>query len=448
MAAGTASGGTEDLGEGVDDLYAKDAAICREVLAKKLTTMRLRFDALELLKDQLKIGTITLPAILPLAFFAVMLHGPAAVGFTSRGAFPDSIGSRMQASFLLVPLGSWFALCQSLNASLAAGAVHTRFVPALAASTMMTDPTLRRAIAEVHAGLLPEAALPLEDKSEASGITLAEFMRHFASNEPAARLVAKTHFNLLLAEQRTELLSLPNDPEEAVEKLEELEKVLLQEVAERRRAQACMGAESESATAEMARVEARLEVLAMELKDIAVERDNITATPVEVEETKPPEEPPEFAPSSDGEDMFDADIKIPSRNTAVKVNFARKDNPFTAFHDAIEEEKTAGRQMALTDDDIRRFVSKSKSEGAQMRVWKRDYKHRLYENSKFFTALGQQVAANRLGFKAPEPVEWKQTYEVIKGCQSAIVKSKSTSQIQAEHYVEEKQAQAAQQAPA
>merc|ERR1719379_3297577 len=129
-----------------------------------------------------------------------------------------------------------------------------------------------------------------------------------------------------------------------------------------------------------------------------------------------------------------------SRVTAVKVNFNRKHNPFTAFHDAIEEEKTAGRQMALTDDDIRRFVSKSKSEGAQMRVWKRDYGHRLYENSKFFTALGQQVAANRLGFKQPEPIEWKQTYETIKGCQATVEKSKSAVQLRFEQEMDVEQA--------
>merc|ERR1719213_450855 len=126
----------------------------------------------------------------------------------------------------------------------------------------------------------------------------------------------------------------------------------------------------------------------------------------------------------------------PSRLAITKAHVKRKDmNPFTAFHDAIEEEKTAGRQMALTDDDIRRFVSKSKSEGAQMRVWKRDYRDRLYDNSKFFTALGQQVAANRLGFKAPEPVEWKQSLDAIKASQSLIVKSKSTSQIEAEQEI-------------
>ena len=32
----------------------------------------------------------------------------------------------------------------------------------------------------IHAGLLPAAALPLDDTTDASGITLAEFMRHFA----------------------------------------------------------------------------------------------------------------------------------------------------------------------------------------------------------------------------------------------------------------------------
>merc|ERR1719379_1654007 len=125
-----------------------------------------------------------------------------------------------------------------------------------------------------------------------------------------------------------------------------------------------------------------------------------------------------------------------SRVTAVKVKLHRPINPFTAFHDAIEEEKTAGRQMALTDDDIRRFVSKSKSEGAQMRVWKRDYKDRLYENSKFFTALGQQVAQNRLGFKAPEPVEWKQTYDVIKATQDNVEKAKSRQQLRLEQEID------------
>ena len=109
---------------------------------------------------------------------------------------------------------------------------------------------------------MPAAALPLDDTTDASGITLAEFMRHggwvrfdpdreiwVASGDPAARLVAKTHFNLLLADQRTELLSLPGAPEDALEKLESLEAVLLEEIAERRRAQASMGAEVESATA-------------------------------------------------------------------------------------------------------------------------------------------------------------------------------------------------------
>jgi hypothetical protein len=195
-----------------------------------------------------------------------------------------------------------------------------------------------------------------------------------------------------------------------------------------------MGAENESATTEIARAEARLEVLARELRDIAVERDTLEGSPVEVEEAKPPEEAAEVAPSSDGEEILDPNPA--ARPTAKFVHFNRKQNPFAAFHDAIEEEKTAGRQMALTDDDIRRFVSKSKSEGAQMRVWKRDYGHRLYENSKFFTELGQQVAANRLGFKAPEKIEWKQTLERIKGYQTAMVKSKSVSLMQAEHEIE------------
>jgi hypothetical protein len=181
-----------------------------------------------------------------------------------------------------------------------------------------------------------------------------------------------------------------------------------------------MGAETDAAADEIARAEARLEALANELRDIAIERDNLQDPPLEVDETKLPEEAEEFAPSSDGEEIMAA---LPSRATITKAHIHKKENPFTAFHDAIEEEKTAGRQMALTDDDIRRFVSKSKSEGAQMRVWKKDEyggKHRLYDNSKFFTALGQQVAANRLGFKPPEPVEWKQSLETIKSCQALL----------------------------
>lgn len=57
----------------------------------------------------------------------------------------------MQAAFLLVPPGSWFTLCQSLHSSQEFGGVatvNTRLVPALAASAMMTNPTLRRAITE------------------------------------------------------------------------------------------------------------------------------------------------------------------------------------------------------------------------------------------------------------------------------------------------------------
>jgi hypothetical protein len=146
MSNGLGGEGTEDR----IDIHANDVAICKEILSKKLVTMRLRFDALELIKEQMKIGTITLPSVLPVAFYTVLLHGPAAVGICSRGAFPDSIGARMIACFLTVPPGSWFALCQSLttawNGLGGANATTTRLVPALAASTMMNDPTLRRAI--------------------------------------------------------------------------------------------------------------------------------------------------------------------------------------------------------------------------------------------------------------------------------------------------------------
>jgi len=129
----------------------------------------------------------------------------------------------------------------------------------------------------------------------------------------------------------------------------------------------------------------------------------------------------EPALSSDGEEI--GDLKIGPRLTAQKLSFARKGNPFAAFQNAIAEEKASKWQMALTDDDVRRNVTNWKSEGAQFRVLKKDLYDHIYDNSKLYSKLGQQVAANRLGFKRQEPIECEDTLAFIKNYQASLIKS-------------------------
>merc|ERR1719271_1455120 len=100
----------------------------------------------------------------------------------------------------------------------------------------------------VQAGLADEEAVAEEGLTEEDLVTLPMFLKTFCSDadvDPSARTVAKAFFKLLVAEQRTELLSLPPEPAEALRRLQELEQTIVTELAERRRAQACMDAEEE-----------------------------------------------------------------------------------------------------------------------------------------------------------------------------------------------------------
>merc|ERR1719240_44015 len=81
----------------------------------------------------------------------------------------------------------------------------------------------------------------------------------------------KAYFRLLVAEQATELLSLPAEPDEALLRLQSLEETLVKELAERRRAQACMDAEADEADKAIAAAELEAEELRQQLQDLEVQ---------------------------------------------------------------------------------------------------------------------------------------------------------------------------------
>merc|ERR1719326_1315025 len=126
----------------------------------------------------------------------------------------------------------------------------------------------------VHAELCEKEAAKMMGFEDDDMLTFPAFLRAFYEEggvDPSAKIVMKSYFRLLVAEQATELLSLPPEPEEALARLQALEETLVKELAERRRAQACMDAEADEADKAIAAAELEAEELRQQLQDPEVQ---------------------------------------------------------------------------------------------------------------------------------------------------------------------------------